>query len=69
MPAFLIKYQRRTGQVEYQEYESLIEATLQRLLMDKENDDPDLEIAAIASDSIENLRSSHSRYFAAEVFA
>lgn len=47
------------------EYGSLREATLRRLELDKTNDDPDVEIVAVASESEAHLRRSHSRYFSA----
>lgn len=65
MRAFLIKYHRQTGDLEMAEYESLRKATLRRLALDKANDDPDLEIVAVASESEAHLRRSHSRYFSA----
>ncbi|PQM75252.1 hypothetical protein [Corynebacterium sp. J010B-136] len=65
MPAFLIKYQRRSGRVEVSKFASLLEATKQRIVLDRKNADPDLEIVAIASHSEKNLRHSHSRYFSA----
>ena len=65
MASFLIKYHRRTGDLEILEFASLREATLRRLALDKTNDDPDLEIVAVASESKAHLRQSHSRYFSA----
>lgn len=65
MPAYLIRYKRRSGHVDYVRFESLQAATRERLRLDRRNDDPDLEIVAVASDSEENLRQSHSRYFSA----
>lgn len=65
MRAFLIKYHRPTGDFELSEYESLREATLRRLALDKTSDDPDVEIVAVASESEAHLRQSHSRYFSA----
>lgn len=65
MPAFLIKYHRQSGHVELRQYETLLDATLERLALDKTNQDPDLEIVAVASNSLENLKTSHARYFAA----
>ncbi|WP_244977391.1 hypothetical protein [Corynebacterium lizhenjunii] len=46
-------------------FDSLREATLKRLELDRTNDNPDLEIVAIASESEDHLRQSHSRYFSA----
>ncbi|GAA1471008.1 hypothetical protein CFELI_14000 [Corynebacterium felinum] len=63
MSAFLIKYHRLMGTVQCEKYDSLSEATRERLRLDKFNTDPDLEIVAVASASEENLRRSHSRYF------
>lgn len=65
MRAFLIKYHRPTGDLDLSEYGSLREATLRGLALDKTNDDPDLEIVAVASESEAHLRKSHSRYFSA----
>ena len=65
MASFLIKYHRRTGDLEILEFTSLRDATLRRLELDKTNDDPDLEIVAVASESEAHLRQSHSRYFSA----
>lgn len=65
MSSYLIKYHRRSGNLDIFEYESLVEATLKRLELDRVNTDPDLEIVAVASESEEHLRQSHSRYFSA----
>ncbi|QPK79006.1 hypothetical protein G7Y31_10970 [Corynebacterium lizhenjunii] len=65
MPAFLIKYHRRSGGLNVIKFDSLREATLKRLELDRTNDNPDLEIVAIASESEDHLRQSHSRYFSA----
>ena len=65
MSGYLIKYHRRNGEVEFSKFASLLEATKKRILLDRINDDPDLEIVAVASESEANLRQSHSRYFSA----
>ena len=65
MTAYLIKYQRRTGVMDLEQFDSLREATRERLKHDRFNTDPDLEIVAVASASEEHLRVSHSRYFSA----
>lgn len=65
MTAFLIKYQRRTGKLELEKFDSLRDATVERLKLDRVNTDPDLEIVAVARASEEHLRMSHSRYFSA----
>ena len=63
MPGFLIQYQRRSGQVQVTKYDSLLEATQERMHLDKSNYDPGLEIVAVASRSEAHLRKSHARYF------
>lgn len=63
MPAFLIDYNRRSGEVSYEKYASLVEATRERRRLDRENDDPEREIVAVASADEESLRHTHSRYF------
>ena len=65
MTAYLIKYQRRTGAMDLEQFDSLREATVARSKLDRTNADPDLEIVAVASASEEHLRVSHSRYFSA----
>lgn len=47
MSSFLIKYQRRSGVLDIQAFDSFVEATKIRLKLDKENHDPDLEIVAV----------------------
>ena len=63
MTAYLVQYQRQSGALVLEEFGSLREATAERLRLDRLNTDPDLEIVAIASESEEHLRVSHSRYF------
>ncbi|MBH5302078.1 hypothetical protein BRL53_05620 [Corynebacterium ulcerans] len=65
MSSFLIKYQRRSGVLDIQAFDSFVEATKMRLKLDKENDDPDLEIVAILGETEEHVQQSHSRYFSA----
>ncbi|KAA8722246.1 hypothetical protein F4V58_09475 [Corynebacterium phocae] len=64
--AYLIFYHRRSGRVNLQRFDSFVEATKHRLTLDRTNGDPDVEIVVIASKSEEDLRQSHSRYFARE---
>lgn len=65
MIAYLIQYQRRTGEMALERFDSLRDATVERLKLDRSNTDPDLEIVAIASESENHLRVSHSQYFSA----
>lgn len=63
MAAYLIQYSRSTGEVVFARYESLADATRERLRLDKLNDDPDKEIVSVSAQDEESLRQSHSRYF------
>lgn len=63
MPAFLIDYNRRSGRMTYRKFSSLVEATRERRRLDRENEDPEREIVAVASANEESLRHTHSRYF------
>lgn len=65
MASYLIQYHRRSGKLDILEYDSLSEATMTRLELDAVNDDPDLEVVAVACESEDHLRLSHSRYFSA----
>ncbi len=49
--------------MELEQFATLREATVERLKLDRRNNDPDLEIVAVASASEDHLRISHSRYF------
>lgn len=63
MKAFLIQYERPTGELEVESFDSLVDATAERLRLDRVNSNPDLEIVAVASEDLEHLRVSHARYF------
>lgn len=63
MSAFLIEYHRKKGTVRCEKFNSLSEATRERLRLDQSNTNPDVEIVAVASANEESLRQSHSRYF------
>lgn len=63
MSSYLIEYHRLSGSLKVTPFESLFQATIKRLELDKLNTDPDLEIVAVASESEDHLRQSHSRYF------
>ena len=62
-PGFLIEYHRPSGELKVTPFDSFLDATLARLERDKANQNPDLEIVAIASSDEQSLRASHSRYF------
>lgn len=65
MPGYLIEYNRRTGSVNVEHFESLRVATIERLKRDRVNLDEDLELVTVASRSEDQLKKSHSRYFVA----
>lgn len=65
MPGYLIEYNRRTGSVRVEAYESLRIATIERLRRDRFNQNDDLELVTVASRSADQLKRSHSRYFTA----
>ncbi|MGY4642815.1 hypothetical protein [Cellulomonas sp. URHB0016] len=66
MAGFVIVYNRRTGAADVTEFPAADghRAALQyRLKLEVEREDADVEIVSLASDSIETVRSTHSRYF------
>lgn len=64
MTGFVIKYHRRTGELQVEEFEDLRSATLRRVELEKATKDDDVEIVALVGRSLEAIQSSHSRYFA-----
>lgn len=70
MAGFLIQYNRRTRAsyiTEYLEADGHRQAMRRRLELEREPRDADVEIVALASDSLETVRRTHSRYFAGEL--
>jgi hypothetical protein len=66
MSGFLIEYNRRSSDWRLTEYEGETgprRAMIERLRLERERADADWEIAALASDSLDTLRKTHSRYF------
>ena len=66
MPGFLIEYNRRTGAVHVTEFpgaEGHRHALRERLKLEAEAVDPNMEIVSLVSDSEETIRKTHSRYF------
>ena len=63
MPGFLIQYHRLSGRVTCTRFDTLREALLERLRLDSERIDPDIENVAISAESKESLRRTHARYF------
>ena len=66
MANFLIKFHRMSGALELMGFTDTAKATEARFALDLKNTDPDVEIVVINSPSLQDLKISHSRYFAAE---
>lgn len=69
MAGFLVMYNRRTGAMQLETFpgDRGHRAALQkRFELEEQRVDPDIEIVSLNADSIETLRSTHSRYFARE---
>ena len=63
MVGFLIEYNRRTRVRRVTEFATPREAMEHRLQLETTRTDDDVEIAALASKSLETLKQTHSRYF------
>ena len=66
MANFLIKFHRMSGALELMGFTDTAKATEARFALDLKNTDPDVEIVVINSPSLQDMKISHSRYFAAE---
>ena len=69
MAGFVIEYNRRTGQSRVTEFvgtDGHREALRRRLQLEKSRESTEVEIVSLASDSIETVRRTHSRYFMSE---
>lgn len=64
MPGFVIQYHRSTGEMHLSQYPTLVEATRERLRLDRQRMDEDIEIVAVSAEDRTALEHSHSRYFA-----
>jgi len=64
MPGFVIKYNRKTGKVQYAQYPNLRTATQKRMQLEQERTDEDIEIVSVTGASLSEIESTHSRYFA-----
>lgn len=72
MSGFLIEYNRRSSDWRLTEYTGEAgprNAMINRLRLERERTDGDWEIAALASDSLDSLQETHSRYFRGEELA
>jgi hypothetical protein len=63
MPGYVIEYNRRTRARRVQEFIDHRDAMRERLRLEASRTDPDIEIAALISDSLKTLEQTHSRYF------
>ncbi len=66
MPGFVIEYNRRSGTRRVTSYlgvDGHREAMRQRLLLERERQDLNIEIVSLISDSLDTVQETHSRYF------
>lgn len=64
--AFVIEFNRRTRTRRVRELDDARAAIQYRLQREGERSDPDVEIVALTSTSLESLQRTHSRYFTGE---
>ena len=62
MSPFLVVYHRSTGKVTVEQFPDAVSAMKARLLCESKVDE-DVEIVVLGSESDEELRETHSRYF------
>lgn len=66
MYSFLIKFNRRSGDLDIETFEGRMgarEAIVRRLELERARDDNDLEIVAINAPSLRSVKKTHARYF------
>lgn len=63
MPTFVIEFNRRTRARRVREFTISRDAMTFRLQQEDARQDPDIEIVALTSRSLDTLRRTHSRYF------
>ncbi|MCB2411418.1 hypothetical protein LGT39_00975 [Demequina sp. TTPB684] len=66
MSGFVIEYHRKTRESRVTSYlgeDGFRDAFTERLRLEAENTNPDIEIVSLVSDSLESARATHSRYF------
>lgn len=67
MSSFIVIYDRRKGLSRVAEYsgpDGHRKAFAERLRLESENQDPNVEIVSLVSDSLDSIKRTHSRYFA-----
>ncbi|NUL43850.1 hypothetical protein F7P69_01360 [Cellulosimicrobium funkei] len=70
MPAFVIQYNRRTGDREvtsFSDKDGHRLAFKERMRLERQRTDADVEIVSIISDSLDSIKLTHSRYFRDEM--
>ena len=63
MPAFVIKYHRKSGAYEVFPFEESFDGLRKRFALERENEDPDVEIVSITARNLDDVKRTHSRYF------
>lgn len=66
MSGFVIEYHRKTRECRVTSFlggQGYRDAFNERLRLEAENTNPDVEIVSLVCDSIESARATHSRYF------
>lgn len=63
MKNFFITYRRKSGESRITQFHDSVQTSRERLRLEAEISDPDIEIAHISARSLESLKKSHSRYF------
>lgn len=63
MPGFVIKYNRKTGEVQYAQYPDLRVATQKRIQLENDLNDENIEVVCLTGASLAAIESTHSRYF------
>lgn len=69
MPGYVIEFNRHTRERRVTEFHTPREAMQRRLELESRRTDPNMEIAAMISDSLETLQRTHSRYFTGKELA
>lgn len=69
MPGYVIEFNRHTRARRVTEFATPREAMQRRLELESMRTNPNIEIAAMISDSLETLQSTHSRYFTGKELA
>ena len=66
MPGFVIRYNRRTGKVQYTQFPDLRTATQKRIQLEEHRTDKDIEIVSVSADTLAEIEVTHARYFSSD---